>query len=493
MMKTSDKWGSSKAFFLGVGVAVLLSACSTNPATGDRQFTALMSPAQENQLGATEHEKVIKLFGDENIAPALKLYVQEIGTRVSQDTERPDVSYKFTVLDTPMINAFAVPGGYIYVSRGLMALANSEAELAAVLAHETGHITARHSAERYSRGVLTSLGAMALSVALDSPAASDMIGLGSDLYIKSYSRGQENQADELGVRYLEHGGYDPFAMAQFLGHLEANEALERKLAGQGEEVGFNYFSTHPLTAERVVHAGDLAASYPVGKDDVGRERYLDKIDGMIYGDSPKQGYVRGRDFYHLPMDFTFRVPPAFEIVNQPTRIVAADKQSGAVILFDAATAQGANDPLAYLTQLWMKDAALQKAERIDINGKPAATASFSGTVNGKPSDIRLVAIQWAPGKFFRFQIAIPQGAPAALVEELRRTTYSLRPLNAQEKRDIQPHRIRIITAKAGDSVASLARRMPFDTLQEERFRVLNGMTSGEQLVAGRRYKIISDR
>ncbi len=493
MMQNKTKFFFSQPFSFAFLLAVtFLTACSTNPATGDRQFTALMSPEQEIQIGAGEHKKVMQMFGDKNIDPALQTYVGKIGARVSKKTERPDVQYKFTVIDTPMVNAFAIPGGYIYASRGLMTLANSEGELASVLAHETGHITARHSAERYSRGVLASLGATALSIAIGSDTATQMLGLSSELYVKSYSRAQEHQADELGVRYLYRGGYDPFSMARFLTNLDNNTKLDLALAGKGEASPYNYFSTHPQTGERIARASNIAAKYPKDSEEVSREKYLRAIDGMIYGDSPQQGYVRGRHFYHVPMDFTFSVPEGFTLNNQPTQVVAT-AENGTVILFDAVGNRDHIDALGYITRVWMTDKALPDAERITINGNPAATASFGGAINGAPVTIRLVAVEWAPDKIFRFQMAIPQGASKGLIEELRRATYSLRSLTADEKRTIKPYRVRIVTAKAGDSVASLARHMPFATMQEERFRVLNGMRKGEQLAAGRLYKTITAR
>jgi len=212
------------------GLLPVLAGCTTNPATGEQQFAALMSPQQEVRVGAEEHEKVIKQFGLYN-DPALVNYVGEIGRRVTRNTERPDVQYKFFIVDSPIVNAFALPGGYIYVSRGLLALANSEAELAAVLAHETGHIPGRHSAERYSRGVVTSLGAAVLAAAIGNDTASQALGVGSDLFLKSYSRGQENEADSLGMRYLSRAGYDPKAMAAFLANLQEESALQTRISG----------------------------------------------------------------------------------------------------------------------------------------------------------------------------------------------------------------------------------------------------------------------
>ncbi len=495
------QWRKSMAvfkFFLPVSafctVLLYLAGCTVNPATGQQQFTALMSPAQEVQVGAQEHEKIAAMFAVDKADPSLQSYVQEIGNRLAANTERGDVTYRFYILDDAMVNAFAVPGGYIYVSRGLMAQANSEAELAGVIAHEIGHITGRHSAERYSQGMLTSLGAVVLSAALNSSTASQVAGLGSELYMRSYSRSQEHEADMLGVRYLSQAGYDPQGMAAFLANLEQHSAFEESLAGRGRQAqSFNYFSTHPLTSDRVTRTRAQAETSGAQDGHVGRDEYLRRLDGMIYGDSPRQGYARGTSFYHPEMDFTFTVPDGFRLINQPHQVVATDQPGTTIIVFDAAPNDRRVDAYRYMTEIWMQGEALSQAERIEINGRAAATASFPGKVNGQNVTIRIVAVEWAPNSFFRFQMAYPQGAGNTLVERLRQTTYSLRTMNEREKREIQPYRVRIVEARAGDTVASLARQMPFDSHQQERFRALNNMRAGEPLLQGRLYKTVSTR
>lgn len=474
--------------------AVLFTpSCAVNPATGQQQFTLLMPPGQEAAIGAQEHQKVLATFGSTYEGTALQSYVNEIGQRIAADTERPDVQYRFHVVDSPMVNAFAIPGGYIYVTRGLMALANNEAELAAVLAHEVGHITGRHSAERYSHGVLASLGGAALATALQgrSATAAQAVGLGTDLYISSYSRGQEHEADALGVRYLSRANYDPMAMAAFLRALERQSVLENQLAGRGEPVRqFNYFSSHPQTADRVVRATSEAQALPRQQVELGTDRYLNAIDGMVYGDSAHHGFVRERNFWHPQMGFTFAVPSGFSVNNQPDRIVLT-ADNGAVVIFDGAANQQRLAPMAYLRQVWLGDQPIDNAENITINGMAAATASFPGTVNNRQVDIRLVAVQWRPDQVFRFQIAIPRGSPAQVTESIQRTTYSLRPMTDSERQAVRPDVLRVVTARQGDTVASLARQMPFTTLQEERFRVLNGMDPQDTVVPGRRYKVVT--
>ncbi len=449
-----------------------------------------MSPEQENQVGAEEHEKILAQFGlYEN--QAVQSYVSAVGAKVVSDTERPDVEYKFFVLDSPVVNAFALPGGYIYITRGLLALANSEAELASVLGHEAGHITGRHSAERYSRGVVTSLGTSILSVAIGQTGVSQALGLGSDLYLKSYSRSQENEADTLGIRYMARAGYDPRASTSFLTSLQRYSALENRLQGK-EDSGASYFSTHPATDERVnkTRAETVAAAGGT----VNREGYLQKIDGIVYGDSARQGFVResdsGSDFYHPGLGFAFHVPRGYQIANGASEVVAVSKD-GPIIIFDMAGNPNNMDAYTYLTQGWMNgEAKLTDPERITVNGMNAAAAAFNGQVNGKPATIRVVAIAYAPDRFARFQIAIPPGTDAGEMDGLKRATYSFRLLSASEKQQVRPYRIDIVPAGVNDTMAGLARQMPFNDYKEERFAILNGLLPGAPLQAGERYKMV---
>lgn len=468
--------------------ALTLAACSVNPATGEKQFTAFLPAGQEASVGASEHEKVQATYGEFLNGPITD-YVGRIGAKVAANTERTDVQYKFFVIDSPIVNAFAIPGGYVYVSRGLLALANSEAELAAVIAHEIGHITARHAASRMSQGVLAGLGAAILGAATGNQAVGQLASVGSDLYIKSYSREQEHQSDELGVRYLSRAGYDPKAMASFLRSLDAQTKLDQRIAGSQEGEGMNYFSTHPVTSDRIAQASAAAGQYPAGSQVDNHDVYLSLINGLTYGDSDSQGFSRGDNFYHPKMGFTFALPPGFVLNNNPSEIVATNKD-GAVVILDSGRDDQNRDPMAYLTQEWMKNNPPSGAENVTINGLRAATAAFAGTANNKPVIIRVVAIEWKPGQFFRFQMAIPQNAGTDVVDGLKRTTYSFRAMTANERATIKPLKVRTYAAKAGDSVASIAQYMAFKDYREERFRVLNGLTGN--VTPGTLYKIITE-
>jgi predicted Zn-dependent protease len=473
----------------GVFTLFALSACAVNPATGERQLSGLMSPHQEAAIGAENHDKVVKEYGGIYKNPEVQAYVNSIGQKLARNTERGDVAYRFTVLDSPVINAFAMPGGYIYITRGLMAVANDEAELAAVLAHEIGHVTGRHQAARYSHGVLTSLGATVVSAALGDPNVSKALSVGSNLYMSSYSRDQETQADDLGIRYLSRAGYDTFAMADFLDAMGNYLETEGQATGKGEPK-FSYFSSHPQTSDRVVRASKIAASYPAVKTERSSDSFLSKIAGMTYGDGEEQGFVRDNHFYHPALGFTFTAPDGFEIVNQPDQVVIAH-DSGALAVMDMAGNRGGMDPQRYITQSWLGGKSLVLPEAFAIGGMLAATASFDGTVKGRPVEVRLIAIAWSPTDIVRFQVAIPRGASVGVVDDMKRLTYSFRAMTTAEKASVTPLRVELVTARTGDSVQSLAAQMQVDKAKIERFRALNGLAPSARIEPGRRYKVIA--
>lgn len=470
---------------------VFLGACSTNPATGRTQFDGLLSPRAEASIGAEQHEGIIKQYGGVYPNTAIQSYVNDIGQRVARNTERPDVTYRFTVLDSPIVNAFALPGGYIYVTRGLLAVANDEAELASVLGHEVGHVTARHQAARYSQGILTTLGATIIGAAVGDASVTRALGVGSNLYMSSYSRDQESEADLLGIRYLSRAGYDPRAMADFLQAMGRYTSTEDRLNGKGGEQ-LSYLSTHPQTAERVAAARAQSKSWPAPTRPRGEGVYLQTMRGMTYGDSVAQGFVKGRTFYHPQLGFAFNVPPGYQISNQPSRVAAAGP-GGTLIVFDRARNARNLDPLGYLVQDWMQGERMNNPENIAINGMSAATDSFPGTMNGRPVDIRIVAIEWARGEVYRFQIAIPKGVGGEALDDLKAMTYSFRRLSGREVEQIRPQRLDLVTAKAGDTVEGLARLMSVENGAVERFLALNNLNPGAGLQSGRAYKIVSDR
>lgn len=475
----------------------LLSGCSVNPATGESSFTAFMSEAREAEIGADEHPKILERFGGVYDDPEFGGYVAEIGGRLAAHSEKPDLLFTFTLLNSPVINAFALPGGYVYITRGLAALAQNEAELASVLAHEIGHVMARHTAQRYSRALATALGSGILSAVIGNNLASQFIDLGSALYLKGYSRSQEFEADTLSVRYLRRAGYDPYAGADFLRSLAASSDLAKRLDPDREkESGWDrMLMTHPRTADRVVRAIEAASGGQAvaGEAPRLRRRFLDNLDGILYGDDPEQGLIQGRDFFHPGLRFRFTAPPGFRLYNTPQAVLAKGP-GGARVIFDA-DGKPPEEPFAmtaYIAEHWAKGARLSGLETIEINGLEAATAETKMQGGGRAYDARLVAIRFGEGRIYRFVMATPTEQTANLNPQLRRMTYSFRRLSEAEAAGLKPYRLRVVQPGPGDTVARLAASLPFEDFREERFRVLNALTPGEALEPGRRVKIIAE-
>lgn len=479
--------GPLGALFAGVLSLLALAGCSVNPATGDRQFTAFMSPSQERQIGAQQDQEITKQFGGVYEDPEITEYVDGIGQRLAQYGERPELSYSFTVLDSDIVNAFALPGGYIYITRGLLAIGYDEAEIAGVIAHEIGHVTARHSAERYSQSVLAQLGGAVLGATVNGALANQVYGLGANLYLQSYSRDQEYEADSLGVRYLSRAGYDPYAMADFLSGLRAHSRLQAAIAGDPSAADrFSLFASHPRTDKRVLEAVRKAggAAAP-GQGTRARDRYLDAVDGMAYGGSRKQGFVRGRAFIHPDLRFRFEVPQGFNIINGQAQVSAVGRDDAALV-FDMAPAGNARGPDAYLSRVWAQGARLSSLERITVNGMPAATA----VTRRDGAELRLVAIQGDGGRMFRFVFRATPRVMDGLDAAFRKTTYSFERLSRSEAANYEPLRIDVVEVAEGETVESLARQLPFDDFRVERFRVLNGLNDGETLSPGQRVKVL---
>ncbi len=468
----------------------LLGGCSINPATGERQFTAFMSPAQEQQIGDQQHEQIIAEFGSVYDDPRLAAYIDRIGQELASYGELPELTYTFTVLDTDIVNAFALPGGYVYVTRGLLTIGYDEAEIAGVIAHEIGHITARHSAARYSRTVLAQLGGAVLGIAVDNDLANSLYGAGAMALVQSYSRSQEYEADSLGVRYLARAGYDPLAMADFLGTLEAYTELQAALSGNPEAAQqFSIYATHPRTARRVVEAIERAEAES-GDSMVGgarnRDAYLAAVDGMSYGGSREQGFVKERVFIHPELAFRFDAPTGFELNNGASQVIGLGPDE-TVMAFDMAPRENAGDMRSYIRSVWARELSPRSVQAGSIDGLPAATAMIR--LSGQ--DVLLVAIDSGrDGLVYRFQYRAPPSVMSRRNSDFLASAGSFRRLSASEARNAQPWRIDIRTVREGDSVASLARDLPFDAFQEAHFRVLNGMSNGEDLTPGMKIKMI---
>jgi len=469
-----------------------LSGCTTNPATGG-QMLSFMSPEEEARLGAQEHPKLVAAFGGEVLDPALVKYVTDVGQRLVAKSEMPNLNFTFTIINSDIVNAFALPGGYIHVSRGLLALANSEAELAGVLAHEIGHVTARHSAQRHSQSVLAGIGINVIGVLTGVPDAANLAGSVAELYLKSYSRDHEFQADTLGVRYLRLAGYDSRAVAGFLSSLRAHSQMEAKLQGlpAGSVDQRNLMATHPRTLDRVERAAQAAGGTIPVSPIIGRQRYIDAINGLVYGDSPRHGFVRGREFLHPDLYFRFRVPEGFEMTNTVQRVIAKGPR-GAAIVFDGARAAASRKMLDYLVNTWGRGVRLTQRQEITVNGQPAAVGLTQVRTKAGLRDYRLLVIRGNGEQVWRFLFVTPPSETAAFSRDFRLATYSFHLVSAREAAKWQPQRIRLHRVTAGDTVTSLAARTPFRKFQVERFRVLNGLSAGQALTPGETVKLVTE-
>ncbi|MFO0996008.1 MAG: M48 family metalloprotease [Alphaproteobacteria bacterium] len=488
MTRKLQRWAS---LALGLCLLTLVPACSTNPA-GRTAFTGLMSSSEEARLGAEEHPKIVAEFGGEYDDPKVRDYVKSIGQRLVPNTERANQSWTFTVLNSDIANAFAIPGGYVYITTGLMALANNEAELAGVMGHEMGHVTARHTAERYSQTVATSLALNILGVATRG-VGQELAQFGAGAMLAGFSRGQESEADSLGVRYMAQTGYDPVAMASFLRTLEGYSNLEALLAGRNEGDRFSLFATHPRTADRVVAAAEQARKQipPTEEPRVGEADYLAHLDGLSYGGDKENGFIRNRTFMHPRLRFKFEVPSGFRLFNSATQVVGIGPDKARVIFDRARNATPA--PVGqYLKDTWAPGLSLSQVESININGLDSATASARVNSSTGPLDLRLVAMRLTPQIIYRFVFVSPPSLTASLQEDFRRATYSFRMMSPEEAAKAEPLRIRLRLVEPGDTVESLAKQMPFDDHQVERFLALNGMRAGQPLKVNHLVKIAAD-
>ena len=483
-----------RRFLLGAacGCGAMASGCvSTNKATGRTILTGFYSVEDDIRLGRQEHPKLVAQFGGEYDNPRLQRYIEQIGFKCAQFTEY-QFPYKFTIVNSPIVNAFALPGGYVYMSRGLIALASNEAEVAGVLAHELGHVNARHTAERISQAQLAQLGVGLAGIALGSGQVAGALGQVAGMALQSHSRDQELEADMLGIRYMSKAGYDPDGSVSFLSTLRDHSILEAEMAGRppGSVDEFNIMATHPRTIERVRLAQQQVDTVAVPDAVIGRDTHLGSINGILYGDDPAQGIVDGHTFVHRDLRFEFTVPDGFILRNSPTRVIAAEP-GGAAILFDMAKVRRGTPMTSYIANNWARGTALRDLQTLRIDGAESATGTARVQGRGGTVDLRPLAIRGDGDQVFRLLFVSPAGQTAALSEPFRRTTYSFRRLTPSEASSIRARRLIVAPVYAGDTVEALARTMPFGTFNERAFRVLNDMTQRDLLQPGQNIKIIA--
>jgi predicted Zn-dependent protease len=463
------------------------------------QAQIFMSPEDAKKVGREEHPKILKEFGGVYDDPEIGAYVAGISGRIAGQSGQPASNFTFTVLNSPIVNAFALPGGYVYITRGTLALANNEAEAAGVLGHEIGHVIAQHSEKRYDKSVFTNLGVAGASI-LGSiflgSGAGDLIGqvgqVGGGAYLASFSRENEFEADTIGVKLLARVGYAPDAQAAFLQSLSDYSDLAGKMAGQaGKDRMNDLFATHPGGPQRVREAMAAAKEYPASPV-YNRDEYLRRIDGMIYGDDPKEGVVRGNTFTHPDLRLSFSVPDGWRISNTSDAVLAVG-QGGRMqfdIEGDKRKIQASRSALDYLTRIWLPKVRLTGAEEIRVNGMPAATASARLQMKSGNADVRFVAVGFPTDAILRFVIIAPPGGLSKIEPAVIRSVNTLKHLSEAEAKAVQPVRLKIVTVGSGDTVEKYAQATPLGRYAAEQLRVLNALREGEQPRAGEKFKTV---
>jgi predicted Zn-dependent protease len=465
------------------------TACATNPATGKKEVS-LMSEQQEIATGQQMDGEVIKQMGlyDD---PELQRYVSDVGMRLAKVSPRPNLPWKFTVVNQPAVNAFALPGGFIYITRGILPFLNDEAELAGVLGHEIGHVTARHSAQQYTKATSASIGMTLLSIFV--PQTRPLQGLTETalgvLFLK-YGRDDENQADELGAQYAAKGGWDPHGVAGML------TTLDRLDASQGSSKGVpNWLSTHPAPANRVEHVQQVIAKIPDAHPGAGtgeRERatFLQKIDGILFGDNPEEGVVRGNQFLHKDLKFALTFPQGWDVQNAPQQVASKAPGVDAFVLLEIV--QQASGSIEQVAVGSMEKAGFRpvNGSRTELHGLNAFVGTYQGNLQGLGSSVIRAAHIAHEGRVFMVAGIAAQQMFERVQEQLDASIASFRPLSAQEAANIQPNRVDLYTVRQGDTWESIASRAGAGTIKPSTLAIMNHHDPNEPPPVGARIKIV---
>lgn len=467
-----------------IPIAVLLAAA---PAMAQGGFSS-----SERALGAQENPKLVAQLGGVYRGPQAR-YVEAVGRRIAAQSggrARPE-DYTVTLLNSPVSNALAIPGGYVYVTRQLLALMNNEAELAFVMGHEVGHVAARHAQKRQRSSLWGAVGQLAVGVLTGSSLFADLAGRGAQVLVLGYSREQERQADSLGLRYLVKAGYPAAAGPEILDSLGQQDRFNARLTGLDESSASpQWLRTHPANEPRVARARAEAVKLggQAGEAALGRDRFLDAIDGLLYDDDPEQGYIDGSSFRHPKLGVAFDLPRGYVLANS-AEAVSATGPGNTRVLFSGGRI-GPNQSLDDYSRLVLQQLGASGGEgRIEgatINGLPAAITRLR--INGKsgPVDVTLAAYRWSANTAYQLLFVAPAGSGGDLGPALR----SMRRLAGAEAARLQPRRVRVVRVAPGDTIATLARRMAYRDNQAARFMVLNGIDAARPLRPGERLKLI---
>lgn len=452
------------------------------PTDGD--FAPRVSAIQ--RASDSEHQRLLAAFGGEYRSAQAKAVLDDIVARLAKAGEGQIGTYEITILNSPIVNAFALPTGRLYVTRGLLALSNDTSEIASVMAHEIAHVTARHAVERAEAEAESAVVSQVVSQVLNDPVAGAAVQAGSKLSLARFSRQQELSADQISVRNISRAGYDPYGAGRFLAALGRNTAFRNAAQGQSSgEKKLDILSSHPSTPERV--AAVTAAARQIGAPGIGEReasRWLSAIDGIAYGDDPSDGVVRGRRYLNSALRIAFSAPEGFDLEAARDMVIGVSGNNAQALRFDSVTLKPGQTLESYVASGWIDGVTTGPVEKIEVAGQPAVLASGKGT----DWTFRLAAIQ-AGSRVYRFILAARGASDPE--RPMRAVLDGFRTLSPAEAQATRPMQLRLVAADSTDP-ASLAGRMVVQDRPLELFLLLNGLDRGSRLTPGQRYKIVTE-
>ncbi len=477
-----------------VAAALALSACASMEPQGDPSFKMDSPPLPPRPPGieskaSAEHARMVALFDGEYKDPPAERYLNDILLKLANAEDTKSEAYKVTILNSPIVNAFALPPHDLYVTRGLLALANDASEVAAVMAHEIAHLTARHAVRREEEEKRVAVISQAATVIQNKQKGEEVEAVARRT-IASFSRQQELEADAIGIKVTARAGFDPFGASRFLSALGRSAAMRTSLIGQNASADKpDILATHPSTPERVSAA--IAAARQIGAPGIGvtdRASYLAAIDGMIFGDNPSEGAVRGRKFLHGRLGFSFTAPEGFTLENASKALLGVSASGDEALRLDSVKAPPGVSLEAYMASGWIDGLMQSSIESVSVNNAPAVIASArAGEWN-----FRLAVIRFEPSEIYRL-IYATRALTDASEKRFRAALDSFHHATPEEIHTVHPLRISIVTAKAGDTPNDLAAKMAVPDRQLDFFLLINGLEADAALDPGERYKLVVEQ
>jgi predicted Zn-dependent protease len=471
-----------------LAAALLLGACSY-PQNGQHISLSLptVSESPPRQTAADrEHTRILASYGGIYDNARMQALIEKTVDRLVAASERPDLKYKVTILNSPAINAFALPNGQLYITRGLIALANDKAELASVLAHEMGHVIARHAAIREEQAKQVAVISHVVTDLLSDPQTGALALAKSKLTLAAFSRAQEFEADGIGVGISARAGFDPYGASRFLNDMQRNADV--KSAGNNPDPrAADFLSGHPATPERVKNALANARQYSSpGSGERDHAEYVEALDGMVYGEDPSEGFARGRKFVHPKLGFTFTAPPEFSLDNTAQAVLGIKDDGEQALRLDVVSVPAEQLLSDYLKSGWIENVDPASVELTSVGGFPAATA----TASGENWSFRIYVIRYG-SDVYRFIYAAKN--MSSLVDRAFRDSVStFRRMSLKETEQVHPLHLKIVSVGPRDTVEKLAARMATGDHKLERFLVLNGLQATDKLKPGDKVKIALD-